>query len=184
MSHLAALKGIDSPLSKSDHFFTPGELLADLHAELCFTLDVASHPEAPSNALIGRAYCWPERDGLKEPWAGERIWCNPPYSNISPWVARAWEVASICPVIAMLLPANKTEQPWWQRAIEPFRDRRPEPGQRFLVETRFIAGRQAFGMPAAVRAEINAERLAKGKKPLKGDECGTFASVLVIWRAL
>lgn len=74
MSHLAALKGIDSPLSASDHYFTPGDLLAQFHAEFRFTLDVASHPEAASNALIGRAYCWREKDGLKEPWAGERVW--------------------------------------------------------------------------------------------------------------
>jgi len=170
MSHLAALKGIDSPRSKSDHYFTPPDLLALLHGELRFTLDVASHPSAPSTEIIPRSYLFPGQDGLKLPWAGERIWCNPPYSNISPWVSRAWEVASICPLIAMLLPANKTEQPWWQQGVEPFRDRRSTPGQHFAVETRFLGRRIRFGDPEDPRGERASS--------------GTFGSVLVIWRAL
>ena len=64
----------------------------------------------------------------------------------------------------MLLPANRTEQRWWQDLIEPFRDGRGP------LETRFYRGRFNFGVP--------------------GNEAGKFHSspplgcVLVIWRKL
>lgn len=71
------------------------------------------------------APCWysAQQDGLTLRWI-QRTWVNPPYSAIEPWVAKAWREICHCRVIAMLLPANRTEQPWFQKLVEPFRDDR------------------------------------------------------------
>lgn len=100
-----------------------------------FTLDVAA---APHNAKCERFYSRDD-DGLRQSWAGERVWCNPPYSDIEPWVRKAWDEAPGTLGIVMLLPANRTEQRWWQTQVEPYRDR---PGSGLRVE--FLPGRMRF----------------------------------------
>lgn len=100
-----------------------------------FTLDVAA---AAHNARCER-YFDVVADGLKQSWAGELVWCNPPYSAIEPWVRKAWSEASGTRGIVMLLPANRTEQRWWQRLVEPNRD---QPGSGLRVE--FLPGRMRF----------------------------------------
>src|SRR5690349_13691917 len=89
-----------------------------------FTLDVAA---ARHNAKCERFYTV-EDDGLTLPWRG-RVWCNPPYSNLDAWVGKAWHEWPHVGVehIVMLLPANRTEQGWWQDRVEPaLRQRRDD----------------------------------------------------------
>lgn len=93
-----------------------------LHARFRFTIDVAA---SATNARLPR-YWTRESDALEQSWAGERVWCNPPYSHLERWVGKAWdEFGGLggAPLIVMLLPANRTEQRWWQELIEPKRDR-------------------------------------------------------------
>jgi hypothetical protein len=73
---------------------------------------------------------------------GERVFCNPPYSNIEAWVEKAWAEWRTCEVglIVMLLPANRTEQRWWQEHVEPFRDGRDRQGP----SVEFLPGRPRF----------------------------------------
>ena len=79
--------------------------------------------------------------GSRDHGGGERVWCNPPYSAIGPWVRKAWAEAAAAELIVMLLPANRTEQGWWQDLVEPFRDRT----DAFRVE--FMRGRPRFLAP-------------------------------------
>lgn len=85
-----------------------------------FTLDAAA------NAANAKCpfYFTPggENDGLTNSWAGWNVWCNPPFSNIRPWVEKAWREYVRCQAITMLLPANRCEQKWWQELVEPHRD--------------------------------------------------------------
>ena len=111
---------------------TDPALFRRIDAEFHFTLDVAANAD---NAKCER-YFTKDDDGLIQSWAGEVVWCNPPYSELRAWVAKA--SAETRATVVMLLPANRTEQPWWQEYVEPYRDG----GGR--VETRFIAGRQKF----------------------------------------
>lgn len=113
-----------------------------------FTLDVAA---APHNAKCDNFYTI-EDDGLSQPWGspdsvfGQRVWCNPPYSDIRSWVEKAhreW-AAGHCDVIVMLLPANRVEQKWWQELVEPYRDGRN--GHRFMM-VEFLPGRMRFDRP-------------------------------------
>lgn len=136
---------------------TPPEMFDPLHARFGFTVDVAAMPH---NAKLERFYT-PEQDGLAQSWAGERVWCNPPYSDIGPWVTKAWHEAR-AEIVVMLLPANRTEQGWWQDAVEPHRDR---PGSPLRVE--FMRGRPRF--------------ICVGDDEVKPNQRPPFGCCLLIW---
>lgn len=102
-----------------------------------FTLDVAA---ASHNTKCDRFFT-KDQNGLVQPWSAERVWCNPPFSKILPWVFNAHTTEDAR--VTMLLPANRCEQKWWQRYIEPFRDGR---GPR--LTTHFLGGRMRFMHPA------------------------------------
>jgi phage N-6-adenine-methyltransferase len=134
----------------------PVEEFAKLHERFRFTVDAAASPE---NARLPRY--WTREDcGLRASWAGERVWCNPPYSAITPWVAKAWNEPA-AELIVMLLPANRTEQSWWQDLVEPHRDR----GGVLRVE--FLPGRIRF--------------LAPGRSSVGPNERPPFGCCLCIW---
>ena len=126
---------------------TPRELFDRLNERFGFTIDVAA---APHNTKCARFYTAAD-DGLAQSWFGERVWCNPPYSDIEPWVAKAWVPGP--EVVVMLLPANRTEQGWWQRLIEPYRDR----GTPMVVSltTEFLPGRIKFLKPGESEVQPN-----------------------------
>ncbi len=63
---------------------TPPDLFAEFDREFGFTLDVCASAE---NAKVPR-YFSIEADGLRQTWAPERCWMNPPYGReIARWVA-------------------------------------------------------------------------------------------------
>jgi DNA N-6-adenine-methyltransferase Dam len=112
---------------------TPPDLYQRLHAQHHFTLDAcASHSNAKvpgryytERGLFGRdlegsPVLLHQGDGLTGSWKGERVWCNPPYSDIPAWLMKAWD--SGAERVVMLLPATRTEQAWWQDGVEPLRD--------------------------------------------------------------
>ena len=119
------------PRPEVDDWATTPEVFGPLHERFRFTVDAAAQPH---NAKLPRFWT-PEQNGLAQSWAGERVWCNPPYSSIEPWVVKAhaeyaeydktWDWRAETnrgpSLIVMLLPANRTEQGWWQRHVEPQR---------------------------------------------------------------
>lgn len=145
---------------------TDPELFAELDARFGFTLDVAA---AAHNAKCERYYDL-KADGLAQSWRGERVWCNPPYSSIEPWVVKAWAErerrfrpgGAPPEVIVMLLPANRTEQGWWQDHVEPFRD-----NGRHDLRVEFLRGRRRF-----VRADST--EIGPNERP-------PFGVCLLIW---
>jgi hypothetical protein len=80
-------------------------------------------------------------------WGGERVWCNPPYSVLEPWVSKAWRAVNeeSAELVVMLVPANRTEQGWWQRLVEPYRDRGG------ALTTAFLPDRLRFGRAIPVK---------------------------------
>src|SRR5690606_4173877 len=124
-----------------------------------FDLDAAANDD---NAVAPRWYTR-EDDGLLQPWFG-RVWCNPPYSDIRPWVDKAFHehVHSSVLTVAMLLPANRTEQSWWQDLIEG-------PRRFGSIRVFFLRGRRRFERPG-------------WSKPAKGDR-PPFGLCLVVWGA-
>lgn len=157
------IKNSKNPLK--DERYTP---LATLHwcAEKAgitgFTLDVAAH----DNYHCAERYFTKEQDGLQQDWHGH-VWCNPPYSDIRPWVEKAWfhaahSLLSPTESICMLLPATRSEQPWWQELVEPYRDR-PDS----ILRVHFYPGRITFGKHPDDQAEMT-------QSP--------FPCLLLVWR--
>jgi phage N-6-adenine-methyltransferase len=146
---------VHGPRSHVDDRGTTADVFDPLHERFGFTVDVAA---AAHNAKLPRYYTI-EDDGLVQSWAGERVWCNPPYSKIEPWCAKAWE--SGAQLVVMLLPANRTEQGWWQREVELSRDR---PNG---VRVEFLPGRLRFLKP--------------GQKQIGANERPPFGCCLLIW---
>lgn len=144
---------------KVDDRATPPEIFDPLNERFGFNLDVCA---LPHNAKCER-YFTPDDDGLEQAWEG-RVWCNPPYSNIRPWVEKAWRSFESGEVetIVMLVPANRTEQAWWQDTVEPFRDRRDSP-----LRVEFLRGRQRF-------IAHDATNVGKNERP-------PFGCCLLIW---
>lgn len=125
-----------------------------------FTLDVAA---AAHNTKCAR-YFDRETNGLAQSWAGERVWCNPPFSDIAPWIRKAWECWAETDGIVMLLPANRTEQSFWQQMVEPYRDRPRSP-----LSAEFLPGRMRFLKP--------------GQTAIGPNQRPPFGCCLLIWRA-
>jgi phage N-6-adenine-methyltransferase len=146
---------VDVPYDIDDRATTP-EDFGPLDERFHFTIDAAA---SPHNTKCQRFWTI-EDDGLEQSWSGERVWCNPPFSNIAPWVRKAWDEFD-AEMVVMLLPANRTEQGWWQEQIEPYRDR----GSRLTVE--FLPGRMRFIAPGA-------DRIGTNERP-------PFGCCLLIW---
>jgi phage N-6-adenine-methyltransferase len=120
---------------------------APLNERFGFTVDAAA---SAGNARLPR-YWTAEDDALRQPWARERVWANPPWShpNLERWVSKAWAEWRRLPgpdLVVMLMPANRTDQEFWQRHVEPYRDR----GDGFAVE--FLPGRIQFLLPGQAEA--------------------------------
>lgn len=150
-----ALRGADVDV---DDRTTTRETFDPLDARFGFTVDVAA---SDVNARCLRYYTR-ETNGLAQSWAGESVWCNPPYSDIRPWVEKAWQESHAARSIVMLLPANRTEQAWWQDLVEPYRDRA---GSALRVE--FLRGRHRF--------------IQQGKRSVETNERPPFGVCLLIW---
>lgn len=133
---------VRGPRPHVDDRGTTWDVFNPLHERFQFTIDVAA---APHNTKLPRYYTI-EDDGLAQDWTGERVWCNPPYSNIEPWVVKAHE--SNATLVVMLLPANRTEQGWWQRQVEPYR-------HSGLLRCEFLPGRLRFLKPGQQRIGPN-----------------------------
>lgn len=145
-----------------------------------FDLDVAACEESHWANLW-----YTKRDnGLARPWFGD-VWCNPPYSDIAPWVEKTWaewgrarrgDLRELLNSVSMLIPASRTEQKWWQTLIEPFRDGHDWGEGRPLMAanappieltSHFLPGRTSFARP--------------GSGGL-GQSGAPFGCVLLIWR--
>lgn len=138
----------NTPVSIRDLWQTPKEIFNKLDNEFLFVCDVAA---SDKNSLC-RNYFSESISALDRNW--DKVnWCNPPYSDITPWVSKAIEQHNKGETIVMLVPSD-TSVKWFKLAYES------------CNEVRFISGRISF---------INADT----QKPVNGNNKG---SVLFIWR--
>jgi phage N-6-adenine-methyltransferase len=82
-----------------------------------FTLDAAAEAW---NAKCA-AFITEEQDALKTSWSG-RVWLNPPYHDLNPWLRTAHIEAHItrnAELVCMLLPV-RTSTLWFQEFVLPF----------------------------------------------------------------
>tara|TARA_R110002012_G_C11509964_1_gene598320 strand:- start:392 stop:955 length:564 start_codon:yes stop_codon:yes gene_type:complete len=147
--HLSSEHKSNTPENIRDLWQTPKQIFNKLDDEFNFTFDVAASNE---NSLCSEF--WAEKDNaLENRW--DRVnWCNPPYSDITPWVKKAIEQHEAGRTTVMLVPAD-TSVKWFKLAYDT------------CNEVRFISGRISF---------INAET----QRSVNGNNKG---SVLFIWKA-
>jgi phage N-6-adenine-methyltransferase len=112
-----------------DNWLTPPELFALLNQEFAFDLD--------ASASVGHEKCarhiTPEQDALVQPWDGQAVWCNPPYSTMAAFVFKAWEECQKHKNTVVLLIPAYTDPAYWYDCIVPYAD-----------EIRFLVGRVSF----------------------------------------
>ncbi len=96
------------------HWATPKSLFEQLDKEWRFTLDPCP--------LVYSV------DGLSMDWNGHRVFLNPPYNNIKPWLDKAYISDCLC---VALLPA-RTGTEWFHEYYNK-------------VETVFLRGRLKYG---------------------------------------
>lgn len=107
---------------------TPLDFFEKLNAEFGFTLDpCASHENHKCEK-----YYTEEQDGLKQDWAGEIVYCNPPYSGKiqDEWVRKCYEEGKRTTVV-MLIPARTDTKRFHQYILGK-------------AEIRFLQGRLTF----------------------------------------
>lgn len=88
-----------------DDWETPQDLFDELNDEFNFTLDACATPE---NAKHSHFFTEVE-DGLAQDWAGETVWCNPPYSSgkQNDWVRKCYEESrKPGTTVVLLIPAR------------------------------------------------------------------------------
>ncbi|MEY0440792.1 phage N-6-adenine-methyltransferase [Providencia rettgeri] len=98
-----------------DCWQTPQWLFEALTLEFGFWLDAAASEQ---NALCSY-FLTIEQNALQSDWVSRgAIWCNPPYSKIKPWIAKAAEQCTKQnQPIVMLLPADKSTS-WYSLALK------------------------------------------------------------------
>ena len=116
--------------SKSNEWETPVALFDDLDSEFHFTLDPCATKD---NAKCSRFYTQKE-NGLKQSWADEIVFMNPPYGgNTGKWVEKAWYESQNGAVIVCLL-VSSTDRSYWHDYIFPY-----------AKQIRWLRGRITFG---------------------------------------
>lgn len=110
---------------KSDHWATPGSAYEALDAEFRFTLDPCPLGES-------------DQCNLMKSWRGERVYCNPPYSEIPRWLAKSHEAD-----VAVYLLPSRTGTRWFHEQVLPI-----------AAEIRFLRGRLKFP-PATTSAPFD-----------------------------
>ncbi|HBS7908561.1 TPA: phage N-6-adenine-methyltransferase [Klebsiella pneumoniae] len=144
--------GSKTPKNERDYWQAPIEIFNALDREFGFWLDAAA---SESNALCAH-YLTELDDSLNSEWTSYgAIWCNPPYSDIGPWVEKAAEQSRAqSQAVVMLLPADISTG-WFISAMQS------------ADELRLITGGRVQFVPASVTG--------KRKSNPKG-------SLLFIWR--
>ncbi len=142
-----------TPKESRDTWCTPPEIYHALNREFHFVGDVA----ASDTNHLHRVYLTQETDALSVLWGmafnDGCVWCNPPYSDIGPWVEKAQETTCSPPGVVMLVPADVSVG-WFKQALID------------VSEVRFITG----GRLAFINPETG--------KPSGG---GRMGSMLLIW---
>lgn len=118
--------------SKTSEWGTPRDFFEHYNKQFDFTLDVCA---TASNAKCHR-YFSIDDNGLEQPWANERCWCNPPYgrgeNGPKPWLEKG--VAERCNgATVVFLLAARTDTCWFHDLIKSYAD-----------EIEFIRGRIWF----------------------------------------
>lgn len=115
--------------SNNDEWATPDHIYDALDAEFHFTLDPCATDQ---NHKCDRYFTQSE-NGLLQNWGRQRVFCNPPYSQIAAWVEKAYRESMQDGTVIVLLIPSRTDTKYFHNFIYN------------RSEIRFIKGRLKFG---------------------------------------
>jgi site-specific DNA-methyltransferase (adenine-specific) len=103
------------PIAQKDKWETPSRLFEKLNDEFQFTLDPCCEAHT---AKCSRFYTF-EDNGLSKDWAGETVFCNPPYSNgnIDIWMEKCYKESLKPDTIVVALVAVSTSAKWFHEWV-------------------------------------------------------------------
>ena len=101
-----------------DCFETPDFVYKQLDDIFHFTVDAACNID--NCKCLKGFYVDKGLDGLQKHWIGERVFCNPPFSEKALWIEKAdFEVQNNnCPICVMILPALCIDTKAFHKFIE------------------------------------------------------------------
>lgn len=137
----------NTPAELKDLWQTPKFIFNHYNKRFNFNMDVCASHE---NTLVEHSYWTKEDDALHQNW-GSVNWCNPPYSDITPWVIKAIKEMEQGCLTVMLIPSD-TSVKWFKWAFD------------YCTECHFISGRISF---------INAET----GNPVNGNNKGSVVFI-------
>ena len=153
-------------LKPSDYWSTPDPVFAWCEEKFGpFELDVC--------ATVTNAKCpvffTENEDGLKMTWSTyQTAFCNPPYSNPSPWVEKASEEAKRGCTVVCLLPGD-TSTRWYHKFIYDFE------------KLEYRTGVQVIPWPKRIRFVPPVGLLGKDSRPVKASSA-RFPNLIVVFR--
>lgn len=156
--------------SYRDEWLTPLHLWQVLNDQFNFRLDAAADYR---NTLCDQWYSDGKDgagSGLENPWS-DTTFCNPPYSKMRQFVAKAYNEAKLGNCTAVVLVAARTDTRAWFDYVRH-------------GEVRFIKGRLKFDLPDWVIELIKKENEERRKLSLKErsfDGSAPFPSALVVF---
>ena len=98
-----------------DEWYTPPEVLRAVRT-LAYDGAIDLDPCHAPGSLVQPRHAIDVRqggDGRLDPWPGDGlVWCNPPYSDVGPWLERCHAESARRPVV-MLVPLRPETAVWW-----------------------------------------------------------------------
>jgi site-specific DNA-methyltransferase (adenine-specific) len=91
----------------SDEWATPQGLFDRLNEEFGFTLD----PAATSKNAKCKKFFTLQNNGLIQSWQGEKVFINPPFSNVKGFMKKAYEEGKTTLVVCLV--ASRTDTTWF-----------------------------------------------------------------------
>ena len=144
-------------MKDSDLWGTPQYLFDELDKEFDFTLDPCASDKRTLKEGIKQYTV--EDNGLMYTWTDERVFCNPPYSNIKNWVHKCLFESRRAGLVVLLIP-SRTDTAYFHDYIY------------HKADIRFIRGRLKF---------VNIEGTEKKNELTHG---APFPSMIVIYKRI
>ena len=118
MSYLPGLEPRVAPTAPDgagDEWYTPLKILEAVAALSDGGIDL-DPCHAPRSLVVARHVIDVRNggDGLRDEWPGDGlVWCNPPYSDVEPWLRRCTN-ASVSRDVVLLIPMRPETRAWQQ----------------------------------------------------------------------
>lgn len=121
----------------SDAWRTPDRVFNNLHREFSFTIDGAA---SANNAKLPRFWSRHD-DALRCDWGAERVFCNPPYSQIPQFLAKAPTAE-----VAVMFVTSRTSNEYWLERVW---------ANPYCHEIRFVNRGVKFSPPALFHGQYD-----------------------------